>query len=162
MAQKPDRDELVRRDAEARETCRQRVREAVQRRGLASVMNQTRWEKLVAAIQRLPFAPAYYVQDVLGPREALLWEFKSTSTGCWCAECLGPFHAIEWMWIIPRLWRQDGALLAPTLVVDCSIALRSELNRAHVPYFEDARGFWIQGYSGGDPTLGPPEQAASH
>ncbi|MEH6697444.1 MAG: DUF6678 family protein [Brevundimonas sp.] len=160
MARTPDRAELARRAAEAREVHRQRVREAVQRRGLASVMNQTRWEALIAAIHRLPFAPAYYVQEVLGSRESLAWEFKSTSTGCWCAECLGPFHAIEWMWIIPRLWRRDGALLAPVLVDDCSIALRSELDGIPVPYFEDGRGFWIQGYSAGDPTLGPPEQAA--
>lgn len=160
MTRGPDHDELNRLDREARARLRGRVRAEVVRRGLASVMNRTRWEELRDAMARLPFTPPYQVQSILGPREDLWPDDRLTSQGCWCAECLEPFWTIEWMRILPGLWRQEGALLSPRQVGDVADALRAELTRLHLPFCEDARGFWIQGYSAGDPTLGPPEFGA--
>lgn len=155
MAQKADHAELARQAAEARELHRRRVRDAVQRRGLASVMNQTRWEELRGAIQRLPFRPVFQTQAVLGPREALWTSDRVTSQGCWCAECIEPFWAIEWIRILPRLWREEGALVPLKLAADVADALRAELIGLSLPFREDDRGFWIHGYSAGDPTLPP-------
>lgn len=118
-------------------------------------MNQTRWMELKAAIQRLPFAPPYQRQDVLDPPEPLWESDRIPSQGCWCHECLEPFHSIEWLRIIPQYWRETGALLPLTLAGDCSEALREELTRLNIPFREDARGFRVYGYATSDPTLDP-------
>tara|TARA_R110002124_G_scaffold16187_3_gene69534 strand:- start:65 stop:535 length:471 start_codon:yes stop_codon:yes gene_type:complete len=138
-----------------RDRHRARVRAEVERRGLASVMNQTRWTGLCAAIRDLPFTPHYQRQDLLEPPEPLWESDQQVDQGCWCDECLEPLYGIEWLRIVPRLWRQDGALLPLTLVEDCSAALRASLTRLNLPFREDGRGFWIYGYAMGDPTLPP-------
>jgi hypothetical protein len=150
-----DAEELKRLDLVERTRLRAKVKAEVQRRGLASVMNQTRWEELRAATHRLPFRPAFQMQTVLGSRELLWFSDQVTSQGCWCAECIEPFWAIEWIRILPRLWREEGALLPLKLVGDCAEALRTELSGLHLPFREDDRGFWIHGYAAGDPTLPP-------
>jgi len=151
----PDAEELKRLDQVERTRLRAKVKAEVQRRGLASVMNQTRWEELRAAMLRLPFKPAFQMQTVLGPREPLWSSDQVTSQGCWCAECIEPFWPIEWIRILPRLWREEGALVPMRLVADSSEALRTELTGLSLPFHEDHRGFWIYGYSAGDPTLPP-------
>ncbi len=145
-------------DARAREARikhRARVRAEVERRGLASVMNQTRWTELREAVRDLPFTPPYQRQDVLDPPEALWFSDQLVDQGCWCAECLDPLYSIEWLRIIPRLWRHEGALVPLKPAGDCTDALRTALSGLSLPFREDERGFWIHGYSVGDPTLDP-------
>ena len=155
MVDGSDTEGLRQRDREHRLRHRAKVRAEVERRGLASVMNQTRWTKLRDGIRDLPFSPPYQYQAVLDPREMLWVSDQRVQPGCWCYECLEPFYAIEWLRLIPRLWWQDGALLPLTLVEDCTGPLRSTLIRLNIPFREDERGFWIYGYASGDPTLEP-------
>tara|TARA_R110002051_G_scaffold103972_2_gene176430 strand:- start:59 stop:538 length:480 start_codon:yes stop_codon:yes gene_type:complete len=151
----PDIEGLRQRDREYRVKHRARVRAEVERRGLGSVMNQTRWTELRAAIRDLPFAPPYQRQDVLERPEPLWPSDQQVDPGCWCDECLEPLYAIEWLRIIPRLWRQEGALLPLKPAGDCTEALRAALSRLNIPFREDDRGIWIHGYASGDPTLDP-------
>ena len=155
MVDRPDRETLRLADQEHRIKHRAKVRAEVERRGLASVMNQTRWTELRAAIRDLPFAPPYQRQDVLEPPEPLWESDRHVDQGCWCGECLEPLYAIEWLRIIPRLWRREGALVPLKPAGDCSVALRAALSRLNIPFREDDRGFWIHGYADGDPTLPP-------
>lgn len=155
MRRAPDAEELKRLDLVERTRLRAKVKAEAQRRGLASVMNQTRWEELRATMLSLPFKPVFQLQAIPGPREPLWSSDQVTSQGCWCAECIEPFWAIEWIRILPCLWQDRGALVPPVLVGDCSDALRAELKRLSLPFREDDRGFWIHGYSAGDPTLAP-------
>ena len=111
MRRAPDAEELKHLDLVERTRLRAKVKAEVQRRGLASVMNQTRWEELRAAMLGLPFKPVFQLQTVAGPREPLWSSDQVTSQGCWCAECIEPFWAIEWIRILPCLWREEGALV---------------------------------------------------
>lgn len=138
------------------------VRAEVERRGLASFMNATRWRALRdAVLDELPFPPAFQLQDVLGPRE-IPWESDHVDgTGAWIDEDLEPLFSIEWMRVVPRYRAFVGALVEGP-VVDCTDEFRDLLGRLHIPCREDAaRTFWIYGYAPADPATltSTPEEA---
>ena len=128
----------------------------VERRGLASFMNRTRWERLCEAVcAELPFPPAFDLQTVLGKREPPTDMWAAPFFGDWCD--LEPFFEIEWVRVVPRHSRHV-AMLLPEEVIDCSDAFRDILKRLRVPFHEDeAKTFWIYSYAPADPaTLTSP------
>jgi hypothetical protein len=128
----------------------------VERRGLASFMNRTRWESLCEAVcAELPFSPAFDLQTVLGEREPPMDTRAAPFLGDWCD--LEPYFCIERLRVVPRHSRHV-AMLLPDEVFDCSDAFRDILTRLRVPFHEDeAKTFWIYGYAPADPaTLTPP------
>ena len=127
------------------------VRAEVERRGLASFMNGTRWNALRDAVYAdLPFPPAFQVQDVLGAREPLLDPDAVQDWGAWSE--LEPTFAIEWLRVVPRYRRTVGALV-PDETIDGADAFRDLLVRLRIPFREDeARTFWIYGYAPADPA----------
>lgn len=136
---------------------RARVRAEVERRGLASFMNRTRWEALCAAVYaELPFPPPFQLQSVLGERESLWDSDEVDYWGDWGGESLEPLVSIEWLRVVPR-YRKHVGMLVPDEVVDASDQFRALLVRLAAPCREDDRGFWIYGYASADPaTLTPP------
>lgn len=131
-----------------------RVLAEVERRGLASFMNRTRWERLCEAVAtELPFPPAFDLQTVLGKREPLMDTSVPSFLGDWPE--LEPYFDVEWVRVVPRRSRPVGRLV-PEEVVDCTDVFRDLLVRLGVPFREDeARTFWIYGYAAADPaTLG--------
>ncbi|MDP3803345.1 DUF6678 family protein [Brevundimonas sp.] len=130
----------------------------VERRGLASFMNRTRWERLCEAVYaELPFPPAFDLQTVLGQREPLMDTDAPSFWGSWSE--LEPFFEIEWLRVAPR-WSRHVAMLLPDEVIDCGDAFRDLLVRLGVPFREDeAKTFWIYGYAPADPATltSPPE-----
>ena len=129
------------------------VRAEVERRGLASFMNATRWRGLRdAVLDELPFPPAFQLQDVLGPREIPWGGDQVDGTGAWIDEDLEPLFSIEWMRVVPRYRPFVGALVSGP-VIDCTDQFRDLLRRLHIPYREDeTRAFWIYGYAPADPA----------
>lgn len=79
MRRAPDAEELKRLDLVERTRLRAKVKAEAQRRGLASVMNQTRWEELRATMLSLPFKPVFQLQAIPGPREPLWSSDQVTS-----------------------------------------------------------------------------------
>ena len=138
---------------------RREVRAELERRGLASFMNETRWRELSEAVYaELPFPPAFQLQSVVGERDPLA--NPDSLAGAWGGWSeLYPSWSIEWLRIVPRCRKHLGRLVADE-VVDCTDAFRSLLQRLHVPFREDeARTFWIYGYAPADPaTLTPPSE----
>jgi hypothetical protein len=134
------------------------VRSEVERRGLASFMNATRWQALCDAVHaELPFPPAFQVQSVRGDREPP-WDVEAVSySGAWSE--LDPFFDIEWLRVLPRYRQPMGRLVADEWV-DCTDAFRDLLVRLRIPFREDeARTFWIYGYAPADPaTLTSPSE----
>jgi len=128
-----------------------RVRAEVERRGLASFMNRTRWERLCEAVDtELPFPPAFNLKTVLGEREAPMDTRAAPFFGDWGE--LEPFFEIEWLRVVPR-YSRHVAMLLPDEVVDCTDAFRDLLVRLGIPFHEDeARTFWIYGYAPADPA----------
>lgn len=135
------------------------VRAEIERRGLASFMNATRWRMLVDAVQaELPFPPPFQLQPVLAEREPP-WDLEAVDYwGAWSE--LEPFFAIEWLRVLPRYRKPMGRLVADEWV-DCTEAFRALLIRLRVPHREDGAGsFWIYGYATADPaTLTTPSEA---
>ncbi len=135
------------------------VRAEVERRGLASFMNDTRWARLVEAVHaELPFPPAFQLQPMLGERQPLIDPDAVRGWGAW-SELQFPVD-VEWLRVIPRYRRPVGRLV-PDETVDATDAFRALLARLRIPFREDAaRTFWIYGYAPADPaTLTPPSEA---
>lgn len=136
-----------------------RVLAEVERRGLASFMNRTRWERLREAVEtELPFPPAFDLQTVLGARQSPMDTGAPEFAGDWPE--LEPYFHVEWVRVVPRRSEPVGRLV-PDEVIDCTDAFRDLLGRLGVPFREDeARTFWIHGYAPADPATltSPPEK----
>ena len=130
----------------------------VERRGLASFMNATRWSALCEAVYaELPFPPPFQLQSVLGEREPP-WDTEAVSYwGAWSE--LAPFRDIERLRVLPRYRRPVGRLVADEWI-DCTDGFRDLLIRLRIPFREDQVGtFWIYGYAAADPaTLTSPDE----
>lgn len=143
---------------------RARLQAELQRRGLASFMNQTKWRELRAAVEiGLPFVPAWEVQNILLPAQTVRRGLISVGGGHrWNYEDMPPFPLVEWVRMIPRIHAAVGGPLRPMQVVeDCTEDLRAVLVRLSIPFLEDEEGaFWVYGYAPADPaTLTPPLEA---
>jgi len=137
------------------------VRAEVERRGLASFMNATKWAELKRAVMiELPFVPAAQRQDVLKPPERLAGVHDCWQGHHWDHETIQPFYSIEWLRLIPRYYEFTGALTPYRVAGDCTDQLRAILERLNIPFREDReRTFWLYGYASADPaTLTPPSE----
>ncbi|HYC75653.1 DUF6678 family protein [Brevundimonas sp.] len=136
------------------------IQTEMDRRGLASFMNRTRWAPLCKAVhEELPFPPPFQIQDMTGPRQVLWASDDVDHWGDWSAESLEPVLSIEWMRIVPRYLKHRGMLVAPE-IIDCTTQLRDLVKRLRLPWREDERGIWIYGYAPADPaTLTSPPEA---
>jgi hypothetical protein len=128
-----------------------RIRGVVAARGLVAVMNDTKWRELVAAVKRLPFAPAFQIKDVLGEApvppsfDADVWY-----EGDW-DEGLLPYYGVEWIRVRPRLVRDRGKYAAAQ-VEDIESAFVAVLREVGVPHRKRGDSIEIVGYA--DTTAG--------
>jgi hypothetical protein len=118
------------------------------KRGLVSVMNDTKWAELQGAIRReLPFGPPYQLKVVLNPRpEPEQFETEVDHWGDWSDECLSPSYEIEWLRVRPRFLRFRGRLIAPE-IQSVEPEFLAILHRCHIPYRHDGDTIWIYGYA---------------
>ena len=117
----------------------------VEAKGLCSVMNNTKWRELQAAMETLAFPPPYQIKQVHKPCTA---EFAEDVwyVGDWSDEAMQPFFAIEWIQVRPRYTKHVGQLVKPT-VIDETAEFQAVLQSCHIPYEEDGHGgFMIYGY----------------
>ncbi|WP_256080405.1 DUF6678 family protein [Massilia sp. YIM B04103] len=121
------------------------VKAELSKRGLGSVMNDTKWRELLAGIDDLPFPPPYQRKDVLSS-EASPESFDEDVwyQGDW-NEGIFPLFSIEWIRIRPRYLRHEGRLL-PKSVIDCGVQLEQLLQSLKQPYEKFDDSFWIYGY----------------
>jgi hypothetical protein len=128
----------------------QKLKEIAAGRGLASLMNDTKWRELCLEIQKLPFPPSYQSKSLYEeqPRPSEV-EHASTGWGDWAKsnEASFGFH-IEWIKIVPRYQRHIGLLVKPE-IVDCSHELRSALVRLRLPFVEEHGFFTVYGHARG-------------
>jgi hypothetical protein len=126
----------------------EQVRRELIKRGLVSVMNDTKWAELREAVRsEMPFGPPYQLKDVLNPvPEPEDFESDVDYWGDWSDECLVPFYAIEWLRIRPRFLRRRGGLVAP-VVQSVEAEFLDILRRYHIPHRCDGDAIWIYGYT---------------
>jgi hypothetical protein len=134
----------------------------VAKRGLVSVMNDTKWAELQGAIRReLPFGPPYQIKVVLNPHpEPEHFETDVEHWGDWSDECLSPFYEIEWLRVRPRFLRRRGRLIAPE-VQSVESEFMAILYRFRIPYRRDSETVWIYGYAAETSGLSEPGGAAN-
>jgi hypothetical protein len=126
------------------------VRAEVERRGLTSVMNDTKWRELRQAVRaELPFRPPYQRKDVLeGAPAPATFDADVDYHGDW-VEGLEPLRSVEWIRVRPRYLKPRGLLVAPE-TVDCADAFRAILRRCNIPFVERDDSFWVYGYTSAD------------
>ena len=127
---------------------KEQVRGELSKRGLVSVMNDTKWTELREAVRReLPFAPPYQLKAVLNPvPQPEQFDSDVDYLGDWSDECLLPFYEIEWMRVRPRFLRRRGRLVAPE-VQSVEPAFMEVLCRYQIPHRCDSETIWIYGYT---------------
>ena len=127
---------------------KQQVDLEIVRRGLVSIMNNTKWTQLQDSVCReLPFTPSYQIKLVLEP-SPYPENFESCIRGLgdWDDECLKPFYTIEWLRIRPCYLRHRGQLIDPE-VESIEPEFLSILHRYHIPYQKDGDTVLIYGYA---------------
>jgi hypothetical protein len=127
-------------------TFQKKILAEVERRQLTSMMNTTKWAKLVHAVaEELPFPPPYQRKDVLKTTP----EPEHFDTDVWYHgdwhEGILPYASIEWVRIRPRYVQSKGRLL-PHEVVDEEKQFVEILQRYRIPYRHNGDSYWIYGY----------------
>lgn len=139
---------------------REKVRAEIERKGLTSVLNDTRWSRLQQGIyERLPFAPPFQMKKVLEKLpEPEYFEQDVYYNGDWY-EAIGdmsdeacfcswqhPAFDIEWLRVKPRRLEHQGKLVEPRLL-DIEQEFIALLREARIPYVEKGNDYWIYGYA---------------
>lgn len=127
---------------------KEQVSRELSKRGLVSVMNDTKWTELRQAVRReLLFAPPFQLKALLHPLpQPELFESDVHYLGDWSDESLLPFHEIEWMRVRPRFLQPRGRLVAPE-VQSVEAAFMEVLRRYRIPHRCDSDTIWIYGYA---------------
>jgi hypothetical protein len=129
------------------EELEERIRLAVRRRGLVSIMNDTKWRELETAVRsQLLFPPPYQIKYVLNAAPEPEPFAPGDSWGDWSHESLYPFADIEWMRVRPRALRRRGRSAGPD---GWSVESRflGILHRHQIPYRHDGESVWVYGYA---------------
>ena len=129
------------------EKYKKRVAEAVQRKGLYSVMNNTKWRELREAMMReIPFSPPYIVKDIINEKVELpAFDKDVWYIGGWEYENFYPFVGIEWIKIRPRYIAYRGKLIDGEMI-DETAEFIEVLEKYQIPYEEENGAYVIYGY----------------
>jgi len=154
------------------------VIEVVERRGLVSFMNTTKWKELKkAVIEEMPFNPPYHWKLISwgdvdkghpDAKDENYWDFTTKSSSysgedIWADkytpedhlswDCFAtPFWAIEWIRVVPK--KQEihrGRLVEPKIskvLDDATDQFVEILERYNIPYEEENGVYTIYGYRG--------------
>ncbi|WP_411346512.1 DUF6678 family protein [Paenibacillus sp. WLX1005] len=141
-------------------TYKHKVRQEVERRGLTSIMNDTRWEKLKFGVyHQLPFPPAFQVKYVLSAEpHPTAFEQDVNYNGDWTA-ILGdlsddaqfcnwqhPSFNVEWVRVKPRRLEYRGQLVEDECI-DIEAPFVALLHECNIPYLCRQHDYWIYGYA---------------
>jgi hypothetical protein len=121
------------------------VQAELARRGIGSLMNDTKWKEILVEINKLPFPPPYQRKDVLHSLpEPSDFDYDVSYLGDW-EEGILPFFSVEWIRVRPRYLRHVAQLL-PKTVVDCEAEFEKALQSLGQPYEKFDGSIWIYGY----------------
>jgi hypothetical protein len=129
---------------------KQQLDREISKRGLVSLMNNTKWAELQeAVVEELPFCPPYQRKLVLSSLpDPEHFESDVDYFGDWSDEGLTPFYQIEWLRVRPRFLEHRGQLIAPEVQSIQSEFLQI-LRRYHIPHRceDNIAAIWIYGYA---------------
>lgn len=129
---------------------KEKIRKIVTKKGLSSVMNDTKWLKLQNAIKQLPFPPPYIEKLVINDNTHE--EVKIGGAPHWFGnwepfyrEGMYLFFTIEYIKVRPFYAEHMGSLIAPK-ILDETKEFKHLLTELHIPYEEEEGTFTIFGY----------------
>lgn len=122
-----------------------RTRLEIEKRGLTSIMNNTKWRAFCDAMyEALPFPPPYIRKDVLNndaqPFDEDVWYIGNYDEG------IHPFYSIEWIAVRPRRLISRGRLVKNELE-SIEAQFIEVLKKYHIPYQHKEDVFFIYGYA---------------
>jgi hypothetical protein len=115
----------------------------VARRGLCSMMDDSRWQKLLEIVAGLPFPPPYTLKSLTDSSADRL-DDDVEYWGDYTVLAQG-FEDVEWVCVRPTYLRHRGTRVAPERV-DCTRQFREALKEAGIPFEEIKGAFLIFGY----------------
>ena len=126
------------------------VLKLVTQRGLASVMNDTKWIALKKAVEQLPFPPPYIVKCITDENDSFAESLSSAPryVGDWSyyyEEGMPPFFDIEWIKARPQRGVYRGGLIADE-ILDETAEFVAILKQHNIPFDEEDGIFTIYGY----------------
>ena len=140
-----------------KETDRERVQKIIRQRGLTSYMNNTKWNKLLYALENeVPFVPPYEFKTLFESKEE--WNFsKWKNWEQWEINYPGSFddeffpldkmYVIEWIVLFPRICKNIGGLLVNIpKTTDETGEIQAVLSKYHIPYEMKGGYFVVYGY----------------
>lgn len=134
---------------------REKILQIITKKGLYSIMNNTKWGELKKGISELPFCPPYIMKTV-DEEETSCHQFNDDVwyLGDWGLDMEGylgsdmhakPYYAVEWIKVRPRYTEPRGHLI-PDDLIDETEQFVEILKKYNIPYEEDNGGFIIYGY----------------
>ena len=129
---------------------KEQVLQIAAQKGLASVMNDTKWIELKKAVATLPFPPPYIVKCITEEDCRATEQFDKVPRyiGDWSyyyEEGMPPFFTIEWIKVLPKYGKYRGRLIADE-IIDETPELIAILQKYNIPYYEENGIFTIYGY----------------
>ncbi len=134
---------------------KKKVMSIVERRGLCSMMNDTKWKELKEGISELPFLPPFVIKG-LDEEETDYHQFNedvyySGDWGFYLDNYLGgdiyatPFYSVEWIKIRPRLLKHQGRLIEDEILDETSEFL-DILRKFNISFVKQNGSYIIYGY----------------
>jgi len=122
----------------------------IKQRKLSPIMNETKWQQLIEAVDSLVFPPPYIRKDLFS-KSPKLSDFSQDvySVGDW-HEGVYPLLTVEWIKVRPRFLRTIGTV--PKLV-DGGQSFESILRKCQIPFIQYDNAYIIYGYIGPDNNL---------
>ncbi|MFB6366342.1 DUF6678 family protein [Paenibacillus elgii] len=125
---------------------KQKVQAVVNKKQLASIMNNTKWGQFQkSVIDTLPFTPAYQVKYVLEDApypenfEEDVWYWADWEQG------IHPFYSVEWLRVRPRYVKNRGRLIEPE-IIDITGEFIEMLQKLKIPFVKENSTICIYGY----------------
>ena len=135
-----------------RKTLRQTVMETVQKRGLTSCMNNTKWQEFQnAMIDEMPFPPPYIYKTLFENAEGEYFDFSDdeSGTGIYDTEefAWNEYLTIEWVKVRPRYYTSGGGILCSKRVYhEADKEFVDILKKYSIPYETENGVYTIYGY----------------
>lgn len=120
---------------------RERLERYILREQLISVMNDSRWRRLIAVLNDLPISCTFRRKDVREPMwEDAQWDsdFHHVFGGSWAS--------IEWIEINAKIEKPRGQLVPPS-IDDRTDELQNALRQARVPFTVEHGNTRVWGYT---------------
>ena len=142
-----------------KKTYKEKINEIVSKKGMYSVMNNTKWKELKNGVATLPFQPPF-VMKCIDEEEQAQHEFDedvcyTSDWGLYLENDLGgdmyavPYYAVEWIKVRPRYLQYWSHRLIPdpkNIAEDATEQFVEILKKYNIPYEEDNGAFVIYGY----------------